>query len=436
MRRAPLAPTVLILAGCGNAADFVGSPSFSVTDSADVEVVRNGGGPSVPESSNVTLRIGTLEGDPAYQFFRLAAMTRGSGGEVYALDAGHGEVRVFDPEGRYLRSYGRRGDGPGELQFPTGLWVLGDTLLVSDVQLGRVTLFGPEGGVLETWSTTTSETRPGRIGLLGPAPGGWIVVPSRPGQGRYEVGIPHRMTTRIAFASSIPGAVAALGSMEDPERPLETPAVEWREILAFPGPRSFGVNTPLAMTATRPLYEPSPRYTVDGRGRLHYSPSDSYVIDTYDSAGRHVRRLTRDHTPIAVTSELVDRYRDRARAHWDTASMAGEAVLMRTNDEVRPGLPRVADLPPVGRILASTGGALWVERIDRVPDPLDLEWQRPPPPPAQTEWDRFDPAGRFLGAVTLPPGFTPQVVGEDWALGVLRDELDVQYVARVEVVGG
>jgi hypothetical protein len=84
-------------------------------------------------------------------------------------------------------------------------------------------------------------------------------------------------------------------------------------------------------------------------------------------------------------------------------------------------------------MLASAEGALWVERIDLVPDPLVLEWQRPPPPPRETKWDIFDPDGRFLGTVTLPPKFTPRVVGERWTLGIFRDELDVQYIAKLEI---
>jgi hypothetical protein len=113
--------------------------------------------------------------------------------------------------------------------------------------------------------------------------------------------------------------------------------------------------------------------------------------------------------------------------------MIGERVLAKANDEARAGMDHVATLPPIGRMFASMDGALWVERIDLVPDPLDLEWRRPPPPAAETKWDLFDAAGRFLGTATLPPKFTPRLVGDRWVLGILRD---VQYVARFEIDDG
>lgn len=56
-------------------------------------------------------------------------------------------------------------------------------------------------------------------------------------------------------------------------------------------------------------------------------------------------------------------------------------------------------------------------------------------PPRPTRWDLFDPEGEFLGTVTLPPTFTPRFAADRWMLGVLRDELDVQYVVRFELRG-
>jgi hypothetical protein len=51
------------------------------------------------------------------------------------------------------------------------------------------------------------------------------------------------------------------------------------------------------------------------------------------------------------------------------------------------------------------------------------------------DWDVFDAQGRFLGVVNTPAGFTPRVFGGDKIYGVWRDELDVQYVVRLRIVG-
>ena len=57
-------------------------------------------------------------------------------------------VRFFDSAGVPVGSVGRDGEGPGEFRLPRqGGWV-GDTLWVSDVRLGRVTLIAPDLSVV------------------------------------------------------------------------------------------------------------------------------------------------------------------------------------------------------------------------------------------------------------------------------------------------
>ncbi len=54
-------------------------------------------------------------------------------------------------------------------------------------------------------------------------------------------------------------------------------------------------------------------------------------------------------------------------------------------------------------------------------------------------WDVFDADGRFLGTVGMPDRFTPFFFAREPAnvlYGIQRDELDVQYVARLVVGAG
>jgi hypothetical protein len=66
------------------------------------------------------LRIGK-EGDEQSQFFRIMDVGVDPSGRIYVVDARNFRVQVFDPSGKYLRTIGRQGQGPGEFEMPTAV---------------------------------------------------------------------------------------------------------------------------------------------------------------------------------------------------------------------------------------------------------------------------------------------------------------------------
>ncbi len=75
--------------------------------------------------------IGQEEGPPFAEWGDIVDIATDSQGGIYALDRLNVEVRIFSPEGRYLGSILRDGDGPLEMRGPTGIeWIYPDTLLV------------------------------------------------------------------------------------------------------------------------------------------------------------------------------------------------------------------------------------------------------------------------------------------------------------------
>lgn len=56
-------------------------------------------------------------------------------------------------------------------------------------------------------------------------------------------------------------------------------------------------------------------------------------------------------------------------------------------------------------------------------------------PRRSPDWSVFDPEGRYLGVVRMPDRFKPMVSRSDNIYGVWRDDLDVQYVLRLRILG-
>jgi DNA-binding beta-propeller fold protein YncE len=66
-------------------------------------------------------------------------------GRIFVADTHDHDVKVFDDEGRLIDRWGQRGDGAGDLNFPTHLAWSNDRLYVSDAINARVQAFDAAG---------------------------------------------------------------------------------------------------------------------------------------------------------------------------------------------------------------------------------------------------------------------------------------------------
>lgn len=122
----------------------------TIRDGAGVRIVENHVAiDELPEwrlTAEPRVRIGTLDGAPEYQFSGIAAAARLSDGRLAVLNSGTSEVRMFDPPGRFLLSFGSEGEGPEEFEAAAGLWSLaGDSLLVYDDRGQRLSSWTRDG---------------------------------------------------------------------------------------------------------------------------------------------------------------------------------------------------------------------------------------------------------------------------------------------------
>jgi hypothetical protein len=73
------------------------------------------------------------------------------GGTFFRTASADGQVHKFDPDGKLVKSFGRKGQGPGDLMNPGALDVLGGkTLVVNDAGNRRLSLFDLEGNFLKS----------------------------------------------------------------------------------------------------------------------------------------------------------------------------------------------------------------------------------------------------------------------------------------------
>jgi hypothetical protein len=73
-------------------------------------------------------------------------------GTVYLLDGKYGKVAVFSSQGKFLFSFGKQGEGPGELMQPGTLFLVGKYLVIQDIG-NRIHYFTKKGEFVDAFKS-------------------------------------------------------------------------------------------------------------------------------------------------------------------------------------------------------------------------------------------------------------------------------------------
>jgi hypothetical protein len=125
-----------------------------------------GDSPPILEAT-IDLSIGSAEGSGADVFGRVGGVLGMPDGRILVSDLQANEIRVFDADGHHLFTFGREGEGPGDLGGPCCLALGPDgTVWVREAMNGRYSAF--EVGADGAQFIRTVRQRHGAMGLMAP----------------------------------------------------------------------------------------------------------------------------------------------------------------------------------------------------------------------------------------------------------------------------
>ncbi|MCJ7627689.1 MAG: hypothetical protein MUO50_04795, partial [Longimicrobiales bacterium] len=352
------------------------------------------------------LRIGTVAGEPEYQFGQLAFLDVGDDGTMYAMDILAQEVRAFDAQGNYSMTIGGPGSGPGELGRGTVFVFVSPlgNVVIPDLGNQRVNRYGPEG---EPMGSFPLQIQAG--------------IPSR-----FEMDSSGRLMAQLR-GLAVPG-MAALEE-GDPIVVYDTTGAVVDTLVMLPKGQTLAGTTEGQLSMV--LFSPEPLWALDETGSVYFAMNDQYRILVNDPDGALTRVITRDveRKPVeesdrnSILSALRDQY-------------VQFGVPPAQIEQLMQGIGFADSYPAFGQIFLGPDETLWVQRIRSARDMAEGAeegFEFDAQDIGSPQWEIFDAEGRYLGVVTLPEGFTPVNAKGDLLYGVWRDELDVQYVMRLRV---
>jgi len=278
-------------------------------------------------------------------------------GRLYVADQSPTVVKVFGPDGTFIRTIGREGAGPGE--FGTAIIAVhGDRLVVHDpTQTARTSVFDTAGTFIRSWSSSCCYWAP-----IGIDRAGLIYVPLT---GRGDT------TAVITYAR-----YTMEGALRDSVRvPVLKPSQRW--VVRQGKTARMSVQIP---------YTPQMRFTLDPAGGVLYGWSGEYRL-IRSLTGRDTAQLFgREWKPEPVPEEIrraeVEKMVTANKQHMDE-------TLLRNSFPVGE-VPSTA--PAFSSLTADRDGISWVRTVGDS---------------ARTVYDVFDSSGAYLGPVTVPASLSP-----------------------------
>lgn len=334
-------------------------------------------------ASSPSLVVGELDGDSDYLFQRIASVRLMPDGGVAVADWGTFDVRVFDEEGRIVRTLGRRGEGPGEFQLVTEFRVEPNGgLSAYDARLYRLTTFGPAGQLQ------------GTVGFVGEGgnPGTYLGATA---EGEHVLGW-------IEFSERDSGVVTPdpmrLGRFDSEGRLLEV-------IAEGVGLRRFG-NGPVPFT---PEFHAHLADDV-----VYYTDGLAPTLSAVRPSGDSVATLSIDLLSLSPESA------------WATLEAIheerGSTEALTRFEEV----PRDLPIPAVAEVLVDSQDLFWLKHYEPGIDSRALGgWAGG----RGGIWSVIDTRGRQVAEIRVPSDLILMDIRGDRLAGITRDELGVERVA-------
>ena len=353
-------------------------------------------------SDEPSVVIGGADEREGYLLHWVTGATRLGDGRIVVANESTSELKYYDPEGTHLFDTGGEGGGPGE--FVGSLQRLartpGDSVLVLSSQSG-ITRFGPDGRYASSSRyrlppSGHCRTIEGRQRLV---PDGSIVLgygifigrggecpPPSPGEARQPMVVGRFVPATEGFDTI--AELPALERTSDPET-----------MHAYPRNRVYGI----------------------GHDRIYLGDTGSDTILAMSFSGERIGVLPVPFEPAPVPADAKEK-------------LVRELVFTRPGQSMTLSWTLVYPdyYPRYARLVAAPEDRVWVMAYPPLKEPVDRDEVIHPRISRRLDggalWKVVDRGGSPIAELRTPPGFFLLEVGDNYVLGIHKDELGRESV--------
>lgn len=323
--------------------------------------------------------IGQSETDTTTMLAVVVGATRLPNGGLLVGDRGSFALRLFSADGKPLRSFGRKGAGPGEIGYLATLLRCGDSLVTVDIEGRRTSVFSLDGRYVRSFRFGSPQAgRPpyrtacNRGGVF--THYGWEVM-SDAKDGIFRPSVP--------FWLSGPDSAVR------------------RVIGSFPGSERYGRVVDGQLRGTRPLPLGKQTELALADDRVYIGTAEKYEIMVFDLSGRQVATIRKPRANLDVTRDDIAHAREREIAE---AGEPRRGAIERSWATM--SFPET--IPAYAALRVDAASHLWVQDYPRGRS-------------TSVAWSVFDPQGRQVAELALPVHLEVYEIGADYVLGRFMD---------------
>lgn len=311
------------------------------------------------------------EKDDNYLFHRVRGLAVDDENNIYVVDMGNYRIQKFDQKGKYLRTIGRKGQGPGEFNLPTTMFIDSKhNLYIRDFR--KIHLFNQQGEFTGSFSLDydLSDFAVDEDGhILANA----ILQPRDPAL----------------------GAIVKI----DPNGKVIKKIAEY----TFPGIKIIVGEAATFALSCNHAYTPSLQFCSLGQNIYVYGFSSDYLIHMIDKEGNPILRIRKKDSPIPISNDEKNKIIQTSLQAFERRKIS---ISRRTVEEI---LHFEENRAYFDRLLADDCQRLYVRRVKSVLDESPL-----------CEFDVFNREGYYLYRIKLP--FSPEVIRDRHLYDIFTSE--------------